>query len=124
MDLIVTTQARDAEDELRSFHTWLLDDSYVRRNAKVALQGRGPAVGRIGGVGVGVGVGGTLEGIRIALDSGFRLANLALAWLAWRAARSSAPEMTFEHDGVTVTLSGQDVETATRVLEALRPTDR
>ncbi|MDX2814839.1 hypothetical protein PV410_20110 [Streptomyces sp. PA03-5A] len=122
MDLIVTTQARDAEDELRSFHTWLLDDSYVRRNAKVALQGRGPAVGRIGGVGVGVG--GTLEGIRIALDSGFRLANLALAWLAWRAARSSAPDMTFEHDGVTVTLSGQDVETATRVLEALRPTDR
>ncbi|MFD8079762.1 hypothetical protein ACFV3E_45040 [Streptomyces sp. NPDC059718] len=122
MDLIVTTQARDAEDELRSFHTWLLDDSYVRRNAKVALQGRGPAVGRIGGVGVGVGV--TLEGIRIALDSGFRLANLALAWLAWRAARTSAPELTFEHDGVTVTLSGQDVETATRVLEALRSADR
>lgn len=120
MDLIVTTQARDAEDKLRSFHTWLLDDSYVRRNAKVALQGRGPAVSLIGGVGVG----GTPEGIRIALDSGFRLANLALAWRAWHAARSSAPEMTFEHDGVTVTLSGQDVETATRVLEALRPTDR
>ncbi|MEU1618281.1 hypothetical protein ACFZAU_01695 [Streptomyces sp. NPDC008238] len=116
MDLIVTTQARDAEDELRSFHTWLLDDSYVRRNAKVTLDGRGPAPGRVGG--------GTLDGVRIALDSGFRLANLALAWLAWHAARASAPELTFEHDGVAVTLSGQDVETATRVLESLRPTDR
>jgi hypothetical protein len=115
MELIITTQARDAEDELRSLHKWLLDDSYVRRNAKVALDERGPALGRMGGA---------LEGIRIALDSGFQLANLALAWLAWRAARPAAPQMTFEYDGATVTLSGQDVETATRVLEALRSGDR
>lgn len=113
MDLVVTTQAQDAGDGLRPFHSRLLDaDPCVRRNADVTLAGHGPAPG------------GAPDGVRIVLDGGFRPADLAAAWPAWRAARPSAPEMTFGQDGVAVALSGQDIDTATRALEALRATDR
>ncbi|MET9879110.1 hypothetical protein ABZZ36_31425 [Actinacidiphila glaucinigra] len=47
MDLVATTQARDAGDELRSFHSRLLDDPYVRLDADVTitLAGYGPGPG-------------------------------------------------------------------------------
>lgn len=74
------------------------------------LRGDQPVPGRMGSV---------FDVVQLVLDSGFQLANLAVARTAWRATRPAPPEITFERDGVKVTLSGQDPETAARLLAEL-----
>ncbi|MGV9455512.1 effector-associated constant component EACC1 [Streptomyces sp. NPDC003635] len=108
MDIAITSTADEAE--LRSLYLWLRDDSYVRRHARVEVLAEQPLPGRMGGA---------LDVVQLVLDSGFQLGNLALAWAAWRATRPAPPEVTFERDGIKVTLSGQDPETAARLLAAL-----
>ncbi|MDT0310589.1 hypothetical protein RM780_27105 [Streptomyces sp. DSM 44917] len=113
MEFTLATSAVGAGDEaeLRSLHRWLTEDPYVRRNARADLAGAVPAEGEMSG--------GALEYVRLVLDSGFQLANLALAWYAWRGTRPRPPEITVEHGGKKVTLSGQDPDTAARLLAAL-----
>ncbi|MFG3257570.1 hypothetical protein [Streptomyces sp. NPDC048172] len=110
MNISVTAASDSAEAELRSFFLWLRDDPYVRRNARVEMSGGQPSEGRMGSA---------LDAVQLVLDSGFQLGNLALAWLAWRSTRPAPQEITFERDGVRVTLSGQDAEAAQRLLAAL-----
>ena len=110
MDVSITTSSTDAEGELRSLFLWLREDSYLRRNARVGMGVVGPAEGRMGAL---------FDSVELALNGGFQFANLALAWASWRATRPRPPEVTFERDGVKVTLSGQDAETAARLLAVL-----
>lgn len=109
MDVSITSSSEE-DSELRSLYLWLRDAPYVRRNASVVMTGAQPATGQMGA---------TFDGIQLILDSGFQLGNLVLAWHSWRATRPTTPEITFELNGTTVTLSGQDAETATRLLAAL-----
>ncbi|MFD8951977.1 hypothetical protein ACFV0B_24325 [Streptomyces xanthophaeus] len=116
---IAEAQAADiapavTEGELRSLCQWLRDDSRVRRHAEIALGGPEPDPGSMGS---------PLEYVQLALDTGFDIASLAVAWFTWRATRPRQPAVTFEHEGVTVTLSGEDPETAARLLEALTRRD-
>ncbi|MEV0176347.1 hypothetical protein AB0I00_35200 [Streptomyces sp. NPDC050803] len=108
MNIAITSAADEAE--LRSLYLWLRDDSYVRRNAHVEVRSEPTAPDRMGTA---------LDCVQLVLDSGFQLGNLALAWAAWRATRPAPPEITFERDGVRITLSGQDPETAARLLAEL-----
>ncbi|CCK25419.1 hypothetical protein BN159_1040 [Streptomyces davaonensis JCM 4913] len=108
MEIAITTAADEAE--LRSLYLWLRDDARVRRDARVELRAEQPVPGRMGSA---------FDVVQLVLDSGFQLGNLALAWAAWRATRPAPPEITFERDGVKVTLSGQDPETAARLLAEL-----
>jgi len=110
MDVSITTSSTDAENDLRSLCQWLREDSYIRRHASVDLGAVEPAAGRMGAL---------FDSIELVLNSGFQMGNLALAWAAWRATRPRAPEVTFERNGMKVTLSGQDAETAARLLAAL-----
>ncbi|MFE2042319.1 hypothetical protein ACFXAZ_15565 [Streptomyces sp. NPDC059477] len=123
MDLVITAEPADStasggsggpgtdtEAELRSLYLWLSDDPYIRRNARLELGGDRPAPGTMGSA---------LDVLQLALDSGFQLTNLALAWMTWRATRPRPPEITIERDGTRITLSGQDAETAARLLAAL-----
>ncbi|MBC2906730.1 effector-associated constant component EACC1 [Streptomyces cupreus] len=95
---------------LRSLYLWLRDDPRVRGGARVEVRAEQPEPGRMGSA---------LDCVQLVLDSGFQLANLAVARAAWRATRPARPEITFERDGVKVTLSGQDPETAARLLAEL-----
>ncbi|MFI8100838.1 hypothetical protein [Streptomyces sp. NPDC086023] len=103
-----------SEDELRSLHQWLLDNPEIRRQAGIELGGEPGPAGSMGG---------PLEYVQLVMDSGFGLANLALAVVTWRSTRPRPPAVTFERDGVTVTLTGEDPEAAARLLEALTRTD-
>ncbi|MFJ3921962.1 hypothetical protein [Streptomyces sp. NPDC090022] len=100
----------ETERELRSLHQWLRDDDRVRRHAHVEWGAAAPAPGTMGSA---------PEYVLLAVESGVQLAGLALAWFTWRGTRPRPPAVTFEHEGVTVTLDGQDPETAARLLEAL-----
>ncbi len=103
------------EDALRSFARWLGEEPEVRHHAVITWSAAVPGAGDMGGA---------LEVVQLVLDSGFQLANLALAYAAWRSTRSDAPAVTVSRGGVSITLGSGDAEVVARLvreLEEARP---
>ncbi|MEV0399166.1 hypothetical protein [Actinoallomurus sp. NPDC050550] len=103
------------DDVLRSFARWLGEEPEIRRHAVINGLAAVPGAGDMGGA---------LEVVQLVLDSGFQLANLALAYTAWRSTRSDAPAVTVSRGGVSITLASGDAEVVARLvreLEEARP---
>ena len=98
-----------ADVELASLYAWLREEPDIQRHAQMSLMNT-----EVDPTEMGV----AFDVIQLIVDSGFQAANLALAYTAWRATRSRPPQVTIEHDGVTVTLNGSEsVETIVQIFE-------
>ncbi|CCK32639.1 hypothetical protein BN159_8261 [Streptomyces davaonensis JCM 4913] len=62
---------------------------------------------------------GAADVIDVVLGHGIAALNLALSYVAWRAARPSAPAVTLTVDGVSVTVQGPCDEETVRLLTGL-----
>ncbi|MFC8660824.1 hypothetical protein [Streptomyces sp. NPDC057199] len=99
------------EHALRSFAHWLRDDDAIRSSALIDLRHAPPRLGEMGG---------GFDLIQLSVDSGFQLANLALAYVTWRATRSRPSTITVEHGNTRITLDSADPELAERLVATLR----
>ncbi|MGN9844239.1 effector-associated constant component EACC1 [Nonomuraea sp. H19] len=108
--IYIAMNGNEAEQEVRSLCTWLQEDDYIRRNAQVTFQASPPSQGSMGP---------DFETIELLVSSGFELANLALAYLSWRASRIERPPVTIRRGDIEVTLSESDPETIRKVFDAL-----
>lgn len=102
----------DAEQELRSLRDWLRDDDDIRRKAIITLEPGEPETGAMGAA---------LEVIKLVLDSGFSLGNLAIAYAGWRAARKTPDgfELIVRNGSTRITISAADAQEAEQQLRAL-----
>ncbi|AJE85450.1 MULTISPECIES: effector-associated constant component EACC1 [Streptomyces] len=104
---------KGAEEELRSLHAWLLDDSGARRFADLQWEAvpAEPADS----------MGPVLDTLSLVIGSGFSAASLALSLAQWRAQRGPArPSVTVERpDGSRITFHGTATEETARLLAAL-----
>lgn len=91
----------ESEDDLRSLCDWLRDEPEIRRHANVTLVTGVPEPG---------GLGASVEAIQLIVDAGFQLANLALAFAAWKATRrnTSVVEVRVDGNRVEMQLPGTD----------------
>ncbi|MER8047519.1 hypothetical protein [Streptomyces sp. NPDC094032] len=116
-DIVVRVDEAGAEGdfdegrELRSLARWLRDDDAIRTTAIVELRSAPTPSGAMGNV---------FDAVQLTADSGFQLANLALAYVTWRAGRRRPPAVTIEHEGVRVELDTADPDEVARLLAALR----
>jgi hypothetical protein len=108
--IYIAMDGREAGEELRSLCTWLQDDDYVRRYAGISLQVSAPSEGAMGP---------DFETIELLVSSGFELANLALAYLSWRASRIEKPSVTIKRGAIEVIVSEGDPETIGKIFNAL-----
>lgn len=98
------------EDAFQSFARWLEEEPEIRRHAVITWRAAVPDAGDMGGA---------LEVVQLVLDSGFQLANFALAYTAWRSTRSDAPAVTVSRGGVSITLGSGDAEVVARLVREL-----
>lgn len=111
MEILVRISDEKAEEDLRSFYHWLLEENEIRRTSRISLIGAQPQDSEMGA---------TLEIIKLVVESGFELGNLALAYAVWRENRPNQAAITIECDGVKVTLTEADKDSADKILRALR----
>jgi len=109
---IAGVDAEGAEQELRSLRDWLRDDEDVRRKAVITLAPGEPETGAMGAA---------LEVVKLVLDSGFSLGDLALAYAGWRATRKTRDgfELIVRNGNTKVTISAPDAQEAEKQLRAL-----
>lgn len=109
---IAGVDAEAAEQELRSLREWLRDDDDVRRKAVITLESAAPEDGAMGAA---------FDVIKLVLESGFELGNLALAYAGWRATRKKRDgfELVVRNGDTTVTISAPDAQEAEQQLRAL-----
>ncbi|MEU6731775.1 hypothetical protein ABZ929_00975 [Streptomyces physcomitrii] len=102
-----------AEEELRSLHAWLLDDSGARRFADLQWEAAPAEPADT--------MGPLLDTLSLVIGSGFSAASLALSLAQWRAQRGAAqPSVTVERpDGSRITVQGAATEETARLLAAL-----
>lgn len=101
----------DTDAELRSLVAWLRDEPDISQGAVMTLSGPPPGPGRMGAM---------LDVIELALDSGFQLASLVVAVAAWRQTRAGQPRVLIRHGNVEVAIDGDDPQTITRIVAALK----
>lgn len=102
----------DSDQELISFHAWLVAEPDVRQHARILLVPSEPARGHMGTA---------FEVIQLITDSGFQAANLALAYLGWRATRPRGTRVTIQNGTTAITLDNADPRTVEAVVDALNP---
>lgn len=110
---IAGVEAKEAEQELRSLGDWLRADDDVRRHATITLEAGEPESGAMGAA---------LEVIKLVLDSGFSLGNLALAYAGWRATRTQDDpgfELIVRNGKTRITISAANAQEAEKQLRAL-----
>ncbi|WP_329086640.1 MULTISPECIES: effector-associated constant component EACC1 [unclassified Streptosporangium] len=101
----------EAEKELQSFYNWLRDDEDIRQHAQVALRWSPPKESEMGTA---------LEAIELVLSNSFEVANLTLAYLAWRYTRREKPKVTFKHGDLEITVDGDDEETVKKIIRSFK----
>ena len=100
-----------AEEELRSLVSWLQDEPAVCQYCRISLApGTHARPEEMGAV---------FEAVQLAVDSGFQILNLALAYASWRSTRPLRPEVTIERDGTKVSIDGADTDVVTKIISAL-----
>ena len=110
MAIQIRVSGPSADAELASLYAWLRDESDIQRHVQMSLMNTEDWPAEMGTV---------FDIIQLVVDSGFQAANLALAYAAWRATRPRPPQVTIEHDGVTVTLNGSESDTVEAIVQIL-----
>lgn len=111
MVILIGFESEDAEREITSLGAWLKDEPEIVHNARVAIEHAQPEPKEMGAV---------FETVKLALESGFSLGNLAIAIASWRRTRASTPPLVIQVSGRTVRIEGEltDPERITRMLES------
>lgn len=109
--MLLTIEVSDPEEgpALRDLFRWLRDDEDLPGEVSLAAL---PVPGTMSG---------GLDVVNVVLTHSFGAANLALAYVGWRAARRSRAVLTFTRpsDGLTVTVDGGSDEAVRRLVDAL-----
>jgi hypothetical protein len=100
MAIRISFEENEGEKNLQSLANWLRDEPALRHHAKITLESAPPLPGHLGV---------PFEAIQLAIDSGFSLANLAIAFSTWRRSRPQAPTPTIIVNGV-VMLDGAELD--------------
>jgi hypothetical protein len=108
MEIEISVVGDPGELEVQSLYGWLRRDADFRRDAEVRL-GSG---GRRGDMGA-------LDVINVLVPDGISLANLALAYVAWRGSRSHDSQIKVVVNGATVTVGNESAEQVSRELDSL-----
>lgn len=99
--------------ELRSLQGWLRADPEVRRAAAVEVRGSVPGPGEMGTV---------FDVLELVTGNGWSAASFVLAVVAWRQSRPQGPRVEIRRGETVIVLtdcSGEEIERATRVLDAV-----
>lgn len=110
MPIYIRMDGDDAAGELRTLYGWLLNEPEVRRHATVSLMSEEPDAGQMGTA---------LEAVKLVVDGGFQVLDLALAYAGWRATRPSKRVVTVERDGTTVSLADADPDEIDKIVRLL-----
>ncbi|MDX2939323.1 effector-associated constant component EACC1 [Streptomyces ipomoeae] len=105
----VVIDGQETTEDLRRLAQWLRDDELVGETATVTLPPAPPGPGQMGSA---------FDAIQLAVDSGFQVANLALAIAVWRRTRPERPVVTIERGGTHVQVTSSDPELIARVVAA------
>jgi hypothetical protein len=97
------------EAALIDLYRWLRRDPDVHRHTAVGLAPSAPGSGSMGAV----------EVIELVVGQGLTALNLALAYAAWRRTRHSAPPVTIQVNGGSVTVGDASEETVRRIVAEL-----
>ncbi|MEW2509774.1 hypothetical protein [Streptomyces sp. NPDC046870] len=100
-----------ADEELRSFRSWLLETPEIRQHAKISWVTTEPRPGEMGA--------GTLDTLQLVTDNFWQITTFSLSYLAWRKTRKRPSQVTIEHNGKVVTLEGGDSATVEGIMRAL-----
>jgi hypothetical protein len=100
-----------ADEELRSFRSWLLETPEIRQHAKISWETADPEPGEMGAS--------ALDTLQLITDNFWQIATFSLTYAAWRKTRTRSPRVTIEYNGRTVTVEGGDSETVGHIVQAL-----
>jgi hypothetical protein len=102
--------SKDPERDLIALNDWLNGESDIVRTARVTLEQAPPEPGRMGTA---------FEVVKLVVESGFSMGNLAVAIAGWRRSRTSTPPLVINVSGRTVRIDGEVTDPAriTRMLE-------
>ncbi|WP_406466408.1 hypothetical protein OH738_39990 [Streptomyces hirsutus] len=104
--------------ELRSLQGWLRSDPDVRRSAVTELRGSTPRSGDMGTA---------LDVLQLVTGNGWSAASFVMALMAWRQTRPQRPRVEIRRGDTVIVLtdcSPEEIERATRALEAVEDEDR
>ncbi|MFI7707923.1 hypothetical protein [Nonomuraea sp. NPDC049480] len=104
------TLRMDNDEDLRELFSWIRDDSYLRANSGIGMTRVEQAPDAMGA---------SFEAIKIVIESGFALANLAIAIATYRQARRSREPLTITYNEVTITMPASEAADGEAVLAAL-----
>lgn len=119
MELFFRLDGTDDDAELRSLLRWIRDEDELRGVARADLVAAPPTPGEMGG---------SLEAIKLVIDSSAQLTTVAVAVGGWwknrrgaKAAPMSNPvDLVIERDGSRISVSGATLEEATGALEEIK----
>jgi hypothetical protein len=100
-----------ADEELRSFRSWLLETPEIRQHAKISWETSEPEPGEMSA--------GALETLQLITDNFWQITTFSLSYAAWRKTRMRSPQVTIEYNGKVVTLEGYDSAAVDRIIQAL-----
>lgn len=105
MQITITAGDGDDATALGNFYSWLGRDDDVVRAGSVSMSSSG-ATGTMG----------ALDVIDVVLTQSVALAQLAMAYAAWRNRKKDAPPLAITANGTTVVLADGSPETLARIL--------
>ncbi|RDL05150.1 hypothetical protein DER30_6848 [Streptomyces sp. HB202] len=111
-------QMEPGSGELRSLQGWLHSDPEVRRSVVSDLRPSTPQPGEMGTA---------LDVLELVTGNGWSAASFVLALVAWRQTRPQRPRVEIRRGDTVVVLtdcSPEEIERATRVLDAAADEDR
>lgn len=110
MAIEIRMQGNFADEELRSFYEWLLDEVEIRQMADIRLTAKEPTSGEMGTA---------LDAITLVTTSVIGLPGMIDVLRNWRQTRRRKPEITVERGELKVTFRDIDSEAAIEVLKKI-----
>lgn len=110
MDAMIRFPDEDDDTAIRSLAAWLREDPAVSRDVAVELAGKPAQPGDQGGA---------FDAIQLVFTDAVSLANVLIAYAAWRSTRTTKPKAVFERDGRTAEDADGSPGSRDRVIDAL-----
>lgn len=107
----ISMDGSGADEELRSFRSWLWETPEIRKHAKISWETADPKPEEMSA--------GTLDTLQLITDNFWQISTFSLTYAAWRKTRTRSPRVTVECNGKTVTIEGSDNEAVEHIIQAL-----